>query len=521
MNFKFLSTFILVLFSLNHSIGQVTFQKTYGGANSDNASIVQQTNDGGYIIGGFTKSYGAGNFDNYLIKTNEFGDTLWTRVMGDAFYNKINCLKQTADGGYVLTGFTDYDVFLIKTDFQGFVQWKKKFGFSQTNGGHSVFQTQDGGYSLTGLVFTGNPSNAHSFLIKTDALGITSWIKIYGGVLSNMGSSAIPTIDGGYFLTGCSPELNVGSWNDFVIIKTDASGDTLWTKKFGFPGGHEFAYGAIELPDGYLISGHGMNLSGNNGLFLMKIDLNGNQSWCKSYPGGNSPMTSAAPCVVLNKNTDGGFIINSYISSGHGMSIIRTDSSGNILFVHNLEGITGTTTYFGSGSPTLDGGYVLTGTTNWLGAGNYDMKLIKMDSLGFSGCYESNLFDTAFSFVFPQNPYALLVDTIAELITPLDYSYSSGGIVTTQCTTVGLNDDENINSVSIESFPNPFTDEITVQNTNIGATIILFDATGRKVLEKIATDVEIILDTQKLNNGFYWIQYNFKGKIESLKVVKL
>src|SRR6185295_19548942 len=138
-----LSVCILLLLS-NNVRAQITFQKTYGGTFYDYASGVIQTADSGYIVWGFTKSFGAGDYDMYLIKTNNVGDTLWTRVISapnndDRIYSVI----QTADGGYVFTG---GGAFLMKLDGNGNLLWKMKYELAQNIGGSSVQQTNDGGF---------------------------------------------------------------------------------------------------------------------------------------------------------------------------------------------------------------------------------------------------------------------------------------------------------------------------------------------------------------------------------------
>ena len=169
---------ISVLLLLNmYCHAQITFQKTYGGAQDDEFYSVQQTIDGGYILLGRTKSFGAGGNDVYLVKTDSLGDTLWTKTYGGTGSDVGNEVQQTTDSGFIIIGFTNSSgptmVYLIKTDINGNTLWSKTYKPGVSGGGSSVKQTFDGGYILScsgGTYGTG-------FLIKTNALGDTLWTK--------------------------------------------------------------------------------------------------------------------------------------------------------------------------------------------------------------------------------------------------------------------------------------------------------------------------------------------------------
>jgi hypothetical protein len=212
----FPSTAIL-FFTLNYSAAQITFQRTYGGSGSESAASVQQMSDSGCIIAGWTNSYGVGG-DVYLIKTNAYGDTLWTRTFGGSGHDVAISLQQTTDGGFVITGwytvFFYKDVYLIKTNATGDLLWERTFGGSNDDIGYSVQQTNDGGYVIVGFKqFVG------VYLIKTNAVGDTLWTRTLGGV---GGLSVRQTSDGGYVISGVSD-------SGVYLIKTNAVGDTLWT----------------------------------------------------------------------------------------------------------------------------------------------------------------------------------------------------------------------------------------------------------------------------------------------------
>jgi hypothetical protein len=170
-----LSVSLVALFT--QSAYAVTFAKTYGGTNNDEASSVQQTSDGGYIVAGYTQSFGAGSWDIFLIKTDANGDVQWAKTYGGTSFDWPSSVQQTSDGGYIVAGTTwsfgvgDYDIFLIKTDANGDVQWAKTYGGTDWDHASSVQQTSDDGYIVAGFTASFGAGFYDAFLVKTDANG--------------------------------------------------------------------------------------------------------------------------------------------------------------------------------------------------------------------------------------------------------------------------------------------------------------------------------------------------------------
>jgi hypothetical protein len=161
--------------------------RTFGGAFNDYAFSVQQTSDGVFIIAGETGSFGAGADDVYLIKTDAGGNQTWFRTFGGAFGGWAQSVQQTSDGGFIIAGGTysfgagENDVYLIKTDAGGNQTWERTFGGASYDWAESVQQTSDGGFIIAGMTGSFGAGEGDVYLIKTDAGGNQTWERTFGG----------------------------------------------------------------------------------------------------------------------------------------------------------------------------------------------------------------------------------------------------------------------------------------------------------------------------------------------------
>ena len=220
--------------------GVEQWDQTFGGSGRDVIKSVQQTTDGGYILAGYTESYGAGNNDGWLIKTDAVGVEQWSKTFGGSSYDKAWSVQQTTDGGYILAGYTESygagndDAWLIKTNAEGIEQWSQTFGGSGRDVIKSVQQTTDGGYILAGTIYLGEISNEDAWLIKTNATGIEQWSQTFGGSNWDWINSVQQTTDGGYILAGGTDSYgNETGREDAWLIKTDVAGTKQWSQTFG------------------------------------------------------------------------------------------------------------------------------------------------------------------------------------------------------------------------------------------------------------------------------------------------
>jgi len=179
------------------------FCKAIGGPESEEGNSLIQTSDGGYAIAGYTKSFGAGNYDVYVIKLDANGNLQWTKTIGGPESEEGNSLIQTPDGGYVIAGSTrsfgagEADVYVVKLDAKGNLQWTKTIGGLNRDWSSSLIQTSDGGYAIAGHTESFGAGEADVYVVKLDAKGNLQWTKTIGGKYTDAGLSLIQTSDGG------------------------------------------------------------------------------------------------------------------------------------------------------------------------------------------------------------------------------------------------------------------------------------------------------------------------------------
>ena len=266
--------------------GNLVRENTYGGSYNDRGYSIWETFDGGYILVGYTNSPSGGGYgDVYLIKTDANGIALWEKTYGGAYEEYGYSVQETTDGGYIIVGNTasfgagDLDVYLIKTDASGDTLWTKTYGGTEHDCGYSVSQTQDGGYIVTGYTASFGAGSDAVYLIKTDANGNTLWTKTYGGTQDDRGRSVQQTMDGGYIVAGYTNYLSVTVY-DVYLIKTDANGNVIWEETYG-ESFNEYGYSVQQTMDGgYIVAGHTSSFGVSvYDVYLIKTDGNGNLLW--------------------------------------------------------------------------------------------------------------------------------------------------------------------------------------------------------------------------------------------------
>jgi hypothetical protein len=373
------------------AFAQTKWWKAYGGIGNEEGHSVQPTTDGGYIVAGSTYSFGPGTPDSqnvYLIKSNAQGDTLWTRVYGGAGVDVGQSVQQTTDGGYIVAGYTTSfgaghdDAYLIKTNAQGDTLWTRTYGGPSYEYGYSVQQTVDGGYAIAGVTGHGM---GDFYLIRTDSSGDTLWTRTNGGANTEWCDAMRLTADGGYIITGLTYSFGPGipDSDNVYLVRTNAQGDTLWTRCFGGRSWDE-GYSVAQTADsGFVVAGLTQSFgAGMEDVYLIKTNARGDTLWVRTIGGtANDFGNSVQPCA------DGGLVIAGVTySSGPGggdVYLVKTNALGDTLWTRTYGG--GTNPDWGNFvRQCSDGGYIITGGTYSFGAGNEDVYLIKTDSLGLA-----------------------------------------------------------------------------------------------------------------------------------------
>lgn len=353
--------------------------RTFGGAGDDTCHSIQQTADGGFILGGSTNSVGFGNCDMYLVKTDSLGNLEWERTFGGDDYDVCYSVQQTSDGGYILAGESksfyviDRDIYLVKTDSVGRLEWQQTYCF----GGGEIYptfcrfgqQTIDGGYILIGD--DDGPNPVPFLLCKITTSGSVEWYDYINSPYVSFAYSGYQTADCGYIIAG---RLDYGNDAQMYLVKTDSTGNEEW---YGCPSpNYGVCYAVRQLTDeSYILCGCGNSFIQND-FCLIKTDQQGNLIWEQMYGGESNDIGYS-----LDLALDGGFVLGGETSSfGAGrrdMYVVKTDANGNQIWSQTI-GSTGDEICY-SIKETSDGGFILGGMTDYYGAGGSDMYLARLD----------------------------------------------------------------------------------------------------------------------------------------------
>ena len=462
----------------------VKFRKVIGNEGYDYGYYAEQTPDKGYILIGSTSSFSE-NSDMYAIKTDSMGIPKLHKSFGGINLEKGYSVKRTSDNGYILAGYTNssgaggYDVYMVKIDSLFATQWEKTYGGSDWDFGNCVQQTADGGYIVCGSTYSYGHGNQDYYLIKTDANGDTLWTKTYGGANDDVAKSVVQTSDGGYALTGMS--ISAGdSLSDFYTIKTNATGDTLWTNRYGGSGA-DIANGIIETQAGdYLIAGECSNIVAGNGVEATVVRLNSSGIYSTHETFGGSSYDTYRG---ISQNAEGKIAMagstNSFGLNGDALVVIL---NSDLSFYYATTYGTIETDEGYSIQPTADRGFIFCGYTNGFNNGLEDIYLIKTDTMGLSGGTGSETF----------------------------YVTGISDIAAAQATKFAV-------------YPNPAHSSITIsldQSVATDETIIsISDLPGREIMTMKTSGMAPVIDLQSLPDGMYVVTVKNPGFSASKKLV--
>ena len=335
--------------------GTIDWQKTLGGTINDVASDVQQASDGGYIVCGFSRSnngdvtghHGSTSTNDYwVVRLDSIGNLLWQKSLGGSFNDFANSIVQTEDGGFVVAGYSSSndgdvtghhgstvssDYWIVKLDSTGNLLWQKSLGGNSPDNANQIQRTSDGGLIVCGSSssndgdVSGNHGNSDFWLVKLNASGNLLWQKCFGGIGDDVASSLAQTSNNGFIIAGWSNSNdgdvsgNHGNY-DYWVVKSDDAGNLVWQKSLGGTAG-EFAYSVTQTSDngfvvgGYSGSGNGDVTGYHGGVFwgdywIAKLDALGYLDWQKCLGGTNDEVANS----VL-QTTGGGIIVAGWSES--------------------------------------------------------------------------------------------------------------------------------------------------------------------------------------------------------------
>ena len=310
--------------------GELQWNKTYGGSKDDRGQSLVQTQDGGFALTGYAMSddgdgsVNNGFHDNWVVKVNAFGEIEWEKSYGFSGHDHSYDILDTGDGGYFFTGFLDItsaradgnteksssvsahgvgEFWGTKIDGKANVEWRGYYGGTNNDRAHAVVRSDDGGYVMAGFTESddfdiNNARGSYDFwIVKLDETGNLDWESTLGGTGIERAQDIAKTNDGGYVITGStfSNDVDISENNgeaDIWLVKIDSQGNLLWENSFG---GAQFdaSESVIASQDGgYIITGNSKSTStdeltnaGENDIWLVKTDADGNMVWQKSFGG--------------------------------------------------------------------------------------------------------------------------------------------------------------------------------------------------------------------------------------------
>ena len=485
-NFKKALLFSVTMILTCSAFAQVVkFRKVIGNSGYDYGYSCKQTFDKGYVIGGTTSTFGSGNTDMYIVKTDSMGVPYGQKTIGGINIDQGTCIRQTSDSGYVFLGYTNsygaggYDFYLVKMDSSFNIQWTKTYGGTDWDFGNCVAQTTDGGYILCGSTYSYGNGNLDYYLIKTNSLGDTLWTKTYGGSNEDEAKSVVQTSDGGYILTGTTKSLG-DTLGDVYTIKTFSNGDTTWTKKFGGLQADKGNDVLESISGGYLVGGETASIgAGSSDALVIRLSLTG--SLMNTFTIGNVNADNAASIAELPNGRIG--IIGQTknwgtVNGDMYFTIIRSDFS---FFNSTTYGTLKVDNGF-SVEGTADFCFILCGTTTGFNNFLEDVYLIKTDTMGLSGFTGSE---------------------------------------TTFLTSV--QDQASFENNKFILFPNPANGNITL-NLNSTLTkeqyeIIIIDVIGKEIAHVNSDSNNVSINTTDFPNGVYFLTLKNKDFISTQKLV--
>ncbi|MBF0329138.1 MAG: BACON domain-containing protein [Nitrospirae bacterium] len=475
-----LPVFLTLIFA-NISFAEEQWAKTFGGSGREEAYSVEQTSDGGYIVAGYTDSFGAGNEDVWVMKFDASGNIMWQKTYGGTDSDWANSIKQTSDGGYIVAGVTysfgagSSDIWVLKLYDNGSVQWQNTYGGTDSDFANSVSQTSDGGYIVAGVTYSFGVVNADAWVLKLAANGTEQWNTTYGGAGNDFANSIQQTSDGGYIVAGDTDSFytdyadhryeNRNVW----VIKLNPTGGVTWERIYQGTS-FDFANSVQQTSDGgYIVAGYTWSSgAGNEDVWILKLADTGAHQWQYTYGGAYNDWAYSA-----RQTSDEGFIVvgvtYSFNSANGDIWILKLYNNGTIQWQKSYGGVSGDGAY--SIRETSDGGYIVAGVTYSFDAVSGDFWILKLPGSGSitfsagSGASQNNTSSTlAASFIKSD------VVTVFSTLNPVD-NVSNTFVTPKDSLAAVASQREGTCSFTLSSDNKSYTSEGGVDNVTVAASL--------------------------------------------------
>jgi hypothetical protein len=378
----------------NIDIGRddVAWTKTYGGVGSEGGRALCATRDDGYLVVGYTFATGAPDADILVIKTDAMGDMIWSRRFGGAGTEYGNACMEI-DDGYLILGYTtsfgagSKDLYLLKIDNEGNEVWSKTFGGQSWDVGTAICKAGDSDYFVCGFTHSLGYGEEDIYLLRIDAQGVAIWYRTFGGWRIDIPYSIHSTKDGGCVIAASSGSHSANT--DFYLAKFDSVGEREWTQFFEATGehGHGFDWckGSSPAGDGgWIVTGYS-DCNDMMDVVVVKTDSLGNKQWLTSF--GNKPFYDYGNAVCMTG--DGGYVVAGITKSmvrptehdkriyDNDVYVVKLDTEGHIIWERTIgeKGVG----WANGIHMDPDGDFVIIGHTSSGENGSLDVLLMKLD----------------------------------------------------------------------------------------------------------------------------------------------
>jgi hypothetical protein len=370
---------------------------TYGGARNDNAVDVLLLEDGGMLLAGMANnpapSHRITTGNARLVRTDASGQILWQKDYGGELDAAFEAVIQAGEDAYVVVGTiaasyerNETDIYLVEVDGDGNQLWSQTFGGFGMDHGKRVIQAADGGFVITGSTadsyVTGNLYQGNVILIKTDAGGNELWTHTYGEKILYVAWAVNQAPDGGFVVTGW--EARTIEDRDVIVLKTDPQGTLEWSRSWDLdPNDRDGGFDSIVTSDGSIVVACIRSMdSGTIGATVIKLDLQGNELWQRSYGAGSI----GNQFWDIMEDADGGYVLSGVVihsvdpTSGRFVDdgwIVKLDPDGDLLweYVFAPEGYE--QVLLSAATLLPDGSYVFVGAATRSGEAYSDILWLK------------------------------------------------------------------------------------------------------------------------------------------------